>query len=69
MATPSSIIADIGWMVIGFALARRLPVWATIAIAIAFELLTLVVIRDNLTLNIVMLVAPIDAIRIWQSAL
>jgi len=59
-------VADISWMILGFALARRLPVWATVALAIAFELLTLVVIRDNLTLNVLMLVAPIDSIRVWQ---
>ena len=62
-------VADICWMLVGFALARRLPVWITIGLAIAFELLTLLVIRDNLTLNVLMLVAPIDAIRIWQSGL
>jgi hypothetical protein len=59
-------VADIGWMVVGFAIARRLPVWATLLLAIGFELLTLVVIRDNLTLNVLMLVAPVDAIRVWQ---
>jgi hypothetical protein len=59
--------ADIGWMVLGFAVARRLPVKATGALALAFELATLLVIRDNLTLNVLMLVAPVDAIRIWQS--
>jgi len=59
-------LADIGWMAVGFAIARRLPVWATILLAIGFELLTLVVIRDNLTLNVLMLVAPVDAIRVWQ---
>jgi hypothetical protein len=60
-------MADIGWMVLGFGIARRLPVWATIALALGFELLTLLVIRDNLTLNVVMLVAPVDAIRVWQA--
>lgn len=59
-------LADIGWMTIGFLLAARLPAWATIALALAFELLTLALIRDNLTLNIVMLVWPIDAVRAWQ---
>ncbi|HYJ83982.1 MAG TPA: DUF2585 domain-containing protein [Allosphingosinicella sp.] len=59
--------ADVGWMVVGFALARRLPVWATLALAAAFELLTLWIIRDNLTLNVLMLVAPSDAIRAWQA--
>jgi uncharacterized protein DUF2585 len=59
-------VADIGWMVAGFALARRLPVWATVALAVFLELLTLAVIRDNLTLNVLMLVAPVDAIRVWQ---
>jgi hypothetical protein len=59
-------IADIGWMILGFAIARRIPVWATVAIAVAFELLTLWIIRDNLTLNVLMLVWPIDSIKAWQ---
>ena len=58
--------ADVLWMILGFGIARRLPVWGTAALAIFFELLTLATIRDNLTLNVVMLVWPIDAIRVWQ---
>jgi hypothetical protein len=58
--------ADVIWMILGFGIARRLPVWATVALALGFELLTLWVIRDNLTLNVLMLAWPIDAIRIWQ---
>jgi len=59
-------IADIGWMSLGFIAAHSLPVWLTVPIAIAFELLALAVIRDNLTLNVLMLISPIDAIKTWQ---
>ncbi|MEO7814989.1 MAG: DUF2585 domain-containing protein [Sphingomicrobium sp.] len=60
-------LSDIMMMALGFIAARRLPLWASIALAIGFELLTLAVIRDNLTLNIWMLLAPTDAIRNWQA--
>ena len=60
-------LADIGWMAIGFLLARRLPLWASVAAAMSLELLTLWTIRDNLTLNLLMLIAPVEAIRVWQS--
>ena len=59
-------VADVGWMVLGFALARRLPVLVTVALALAFELATLIVIRDNLTLNVLMLLSPVESIRAWQ---
>ena len=61
-------VADTAWMVVGFAVARIIPVWSTVALAIAFELMTLALIRDNLVLNVVMLVSPVDAIREWQAA-
>lgn len=60
-------LSDISCMMIGFWIARTLPVKATIALAITFELLTLLVIRDNLTLNVLMLVWPVDAIKHWQA--
>jgi hypothetical protein len=58
--------SDIGWMVIGFLVASRLPAKASVALAIALELLTLWTIRDNLTLNVIMLFWPVEAIRQWQ---
>ena len=60
--------ADIGWMVLGFLLALRLPAWASVALGLFLELLALWAIRDNLTLNVVMLLYPIDTIRDWQAA-
>ena len=60
-------MADIGWMVLGFVAASRLPTKASLALVAAFELFTLAMIRDNLTLNVLMLAWPVDAIRVWQA--
>jgi hypothetical protein len=62
-------VSDMVAMAFGFWLARRLPVWACVAVIIGFEALTITMIRDGLALNILMLVHPVDAIRAWQSAL
>jgi hypothetical protein len=60
-------LADIGWMAAGFWLASRLPWKSSLALAAAFELFTLAMIRDNLTLNVLMLAWPLDAVRQWQA--
>ena len=61
-------VSDIAAMVAGFVLASRLPIAATLALVLVMELGVLYAIRDNLTLNILMLVYPLDAIRRWQAA-
>jgi len=60
-------MSDIAMMAAGFLAARRLPLWASAAIVLLLEIAPLIVIRDNLTLNVWMLLAPTDAIRAWQA--
>ncbi|MBH5321864.1 DUF2585 family protein [Aurantiacibacter sediminis] len=60
--------ADISWMSFGFYLALRLPVKVTVALVLIGEIAAALVVRDNLTLNVIMLLFPIDAIAEWQAA-
>ena len=55
-------------MAIGFLAARKLPLWAAVLLLLALEVVPLLVIRDNLFLNVWMLLAPSDSIRDWQAA-
>ncbi len=61
-------VADTVAMVYGFLLAWRMPVVVSIAMFIVLELFMAWAIRDNLTLNIIMLVWPLDIIKTWQAA-
>jgi hypothetical protein len=62
-------VSDILFMVLGFFFAARAPLWLTVVLAIFFELLAGWVIRDNLSLNILMLLYPLDAVKAWQGGM
>lgn len=60
---------DILAMVAGYLLANRVNGWITTGLFVAVEILLLLVIRDSLILNVLMLAYPIEAIKQWQMAL
>ena len=60
-------VSDIIAMVVGFYIASRMPVGVTVSAALAIELVVGAIIRDNLTLNIIMLIHPFDVIKQWQA--
>ena len=60
-------VCDILAMLAGFIAASRLRVWVVVALAAAFEVFAAWAIRDNLLLNILMLIYPLDSVRAWQA--
>ncbi|MEQ1762773.1 MAG: DUF2585 family protein [Pyrinomonadaceae bacterium] len=60
-------IADVAACSIGFWIAAKLGAWKSLAFFVLVEIVLIVWIRDSLLINIIMLIYPIDAIKIWQS--
>jgi hypothetical protein len=61
-------VSDIGFAALGFLFAWRARLWVTVLVIALMEGGTLLLMRDNLALNIVMLIHPIEAIKTWQMA-
>ncbi len=59
-------MSDIVAMMIGFWIAKRGPIWTTVTLVVVIEIALAIVIRDNLTLNILMLIHPFEVIKQWQ---
>ena len=60
-------MSDIVAMMAGFAFAASVRWWVSVSAVIVMEIGVAMVIRDNLFLNIVMLLHPFDAIKTWQA--
>ena len=59
---------DVLFMSLGFLIAHRVPAWLTVALVAVMEIGCLFWVRDNLTLNIIMLLCPLESIKAWQAA-
>jgi hypothetical protein len=59
-------MSDIASMMVGFWIARRAPLWLSVGLVIVLEVMVALIIRDNLTLNLLMLIHPFEAIKRWQ---
>lgn len=61
-------LADMGWCALGFTITSRVRWWWSLTLMLVFELALALTIRDNLLLNVLMLIHPFDGILAWQSA-
>jgi hypothetical protein len=60
-------MSDIGAMMLGLAFAAKVRWWVSAIAVLVMEIGVALVIRDNLLLNILMLIHPFEAIKEWQA--
>lgn len=60
-------LVDTVAMIAGFAAASWIPAWLSVILVVLLEIVPLIAIRDNLTLNIIMLLYPFEMIHQWQA--
>lgn len=59
-------VFDIITCSLGFLLTRKISVKMSIVLIIVLELFAAYFVRDNLILNVIMLIYPLESIKIWQ---
>lgn len=59
---------DIVAMIIGFWVAAKKPIWFSISVFLILEIGLIFAIKDSLIINIIMLIFPVEAIKIWQAS-
>ncbi len=59
-------LGDIACCMIGFALAQSIGLRRSVVAFVVTEMTLLLTIRDNLTLNVLMLLCPIESVKTWQ---
>ncbi len=62
-------VGDIACFALGFAFASRLRWYWSAGFFVVTEVVLLFTIRDNLTLNVLMLLWPVEAVKQWQTAI
>ena len=59
-------LGDLACALVGFLVARQLGFWRSLIVFVLVELVLTFWIHDSLLLQILMLVRPIEAIKLWQ---
>src|SRR4029078_10540309 len=59
-------LGDLACALIGFVIARQLGVRRSLIVFVFFELVLTFFIHDSLLLQILMLIRPVEAIKLWQ---